>query len=88
MKKDQPPTYAQLHRLLLELGFTTEPAEAHLRVYRHAASDTLVVLAAHLPDQPVRDTDLISIRKHLVEKGIIDEHSLARKLKLSSPATE
>jgi hypothetical protein len=84
MKKDQPPTYAQLHRLLIELEFTIEQTEAHLQVYRHAASDTLIVLASHVLEEPVRDADLISIRKHLIEKGIIDEHALARKLKSAS----
>ena len=88
MKNAKPPNYEQLHQFLLELGFTSQPAEAHSRVYCHADSDTLIVFGSHPYDTPARSADLISMRKLLIERGLIDARSLARRLKSFAAAAD
>ena len=73
-------TYGQLHRLLRELEFVHVPMKRKWKAYRHAKSDTLILLADRQPNQPARDPELISVRRHLVENGIVGADDLDRLL--------
>lgn len=66
-------TYKQLDDLLLQLGFTCERVAPRWLRYEHSASDLVIVLAEKEPQAPVRVTDAVSARQHLVEKGLISE---------------
>jgi hypothetical protein len=66
-------TYQRLHRLLLGLHFESVPTRPSWRAYRHPGSGAVILLADRGPDQPARPLDLISVRRHLAENGILAE---------------
>ena len=66
-------TYGQLHRLLVGLEFEDVPVKQKWKAYRHAPSDTLILLPDRQPNQRARAPELISVRRHLVENGIVNE---------------
>jgi hypothetical protein len=66
-------TYARLDQLLTRLRFTSmvEPMRG-IRAYRHSASQTLVLLAEKPASASVQEKDLVSIRRHLSENGLLE----------------
>jgi hypothetical protein len=88
MKKTQTPTHGQLQHLLLGLGFRREPAESHWQVYRHDVSDTVFIFGAQPPDMPARDIDIVSVRRHLGEKGLVDDRAFGQLLKSATEMAE
>lgn len=68
-------TYAQLHTLLRQLNFAEVPIESRYRAFHHTGSDTLIVLANRKQASQAGRTDLTSVRRHLVDNGIVEEHS-------------
>jgi hypothetical protein len=83
-----PINYRQLDELLLHLGFTRRRVEPKWLSYEHAASDTVIALVEKQPDAPVRLTDAVSARRHLVEKGLITEEELRAHLTRSATAAK
>src|SRR5262245_55354588 len=77
-------TYRQLDELLLSLGFTRRHVDPKGRRYDHAPSDLFIVVVEKGPDEPVRVSDAISARLHLVQKGLITEEELAERLAKSA----
>jgi hypothetical protein len=66
-------TYGELAEVLTRLGFVATSVKDRLRAYRHAESDTLIVLPSYPWGSPARDLDLVSIRRHLVDNDLIGE---------------
>jgi hypothetical protein len=79
-------TYQQLDELLRQLGFSRWHVEPKWRRYEHAPSDTIITLVEKGPHEPVRITDAVSARQHLVEKGLVTEEELEAKLSSISGA--
>ena len=72
-------TYAELGGWLAGLGFVEESVSFSHRAFRHRASGTLIVLAYYDdPDTAVREEDVISVHRHLEEKGLADARALER----------
>lgn len=69
-------TYQQFDDLLLQLGFSRKRVEAKWLRYEHAPSELVIVVAEKAPNEPVRVTDAVSARRHLVEKGVISAEEL------------
>jgi hypothetical protein len=65
-------TYRDLDDFLVHLGFQGSVTDRQWRVYHHSPSDTLIVLAGHDHSLPARDSDLVSVRRHLVDNEIVD----------------
>ena len=70
---DRHITYGQLYQLLLDLRFVYEPVQPSGRGYRHDESDTLILLGDREHSMQARAVDLVSVRRHLVDNGLIDE---------------
>ncbi len=66
-------SYAQLDQLLTRLGFTRRRVEPKWICYEHSGTQTMIVLVEKKPTEPVRVTDALSARRHLVEKGLISD---------------
>jgi hypothetical protein len=66
-------TYRELAEALTRLGFVATTVKDRLRAYRHADSETLIVLPNRPWGSPARDLDLVSVRRHLVENDLIGE---------------
>jgi hypothetical protein len=73
-------TCGHLYDALLKLGFGGIPHQGTGRAYRHATTGVLILLADRPPSTPARLSDLASVRRHLVENGIIDESAYDRFL--------
>lgn len=73
-------TYGDLYRLLVQLDFTDVSSECPWKAYRHGATDTVVLLANREPDLPARPADLISVRRHVVDNGIVEQPEFERLL--------
>lgn len=70
MKKN--PTFESLERVLAGLGFVkTVIAGSHI-AFDHAPSGTTLVVRPYRARETVGPGDLISMRKHLVENGLIE----------------
>ena len=70
-------TYRRLDQLLLALGFERDQDEDNCRIYRHRESPSLILLAKHSATASVSDADLLSVRRHLVDGGLIEDNEFA-----------
>lgn len=66
------PTFWQLERFLLDIGFVSVPTEGKHKVFEHVTAGAVVLLPLAGPDQPVDAGRLASIRNLVVGKGILD----------------
>jgi hypothetical protein len=71
---DHDVTYGHIYNLLLGLQFVEEPVREHWKAYRHGQTDTLILLVRHKPSLRARETDVVSVRRHLVDNGLIEEN--------------
>jgi hypothetical protein len=68
----KPITYLQFDSAMRELGFRrVEPANAPIG-YKHDASETIVLLREHHPDEVVPAGTLGATRKLVVDRGLVD----------------
>ena len=81
-----PITYRELHGFLLGLGFDRQVAE-HRLVYEHSRSNTLIVLADRNESDRVREADVISIQKQLIDHGLVSDTELASFLHFATRPT-
>lgn len=65
-------TFAELEKLLLELGFVSNPAQGSQRVFVYPDSEILVVFPGYSKKDTVHPAHLISTRKALVENSLMD----------------
>jgi hypothetical protein len=72
-------SFAVLRRLLVDLGFEETPyrvekplPSSHL-VFRHPGSGVLLIVNHQRPKEKVDPATLLSVRKHLVESGLVEE---------------
>jgi predicted RNA binding protein YcfA (HicA-like mRNA interferase family) len=87
MGQSERATYSDLISLLEQLGFQDESVAGSHQAFRHKASETLLLLADLKREDPVRTEDLISVRRHLDAKGLMDVHAFERRFPQSA-ATE
>ena len=73
-------TYGDLAEFLTGLGFVSLAVGERWRAYRHVDSDTLIVLANHDSNVPARQLDLVSVRRQLLEKALIEENEFEARL--------
>ncbi len=73
-------SYGQLRRALLKLKFIESDLKPRWKAYRHAGTDTLILLAHRRPSQFAREQEISSVIRHVVEKGIAPEEELDRLL--------
>lgn len=79
--------YDRLFELLQRIGFEdVSDASPPYRVFRHAATDTVLAFAAYPGGTPVRDADLILARKQLDFRGLMAEEDFDRELEATTEA--
>ncbi len=80
-----PVTYEQLDQVLRQLGFLSHKVEPKWRRYEHPASDTLIILGDRQPTESVLPSELVSARRHLIEKGLVEAEELEGMLSPKLP---
>jgi hypothetical protein len=70
-------SYGDLDRFLHGLGFQRQVVEQHRLVYEHPESKTLIVLADRDKSASVREADVVSIQKQLLDHGLASQDELA-----------
>lgn len=75
---DERITYGRLRQLLLGLNFQDVPTTEKWKAYRHEATETVILLADRKSNQFAREPDILSIRRHLADNGIMDEQQFER----------
>lgn len=73
-------SYNRLARILIGLGFVESRQEGKWKAYRNADRDVLVVWPDRPGDERARQRDLASVRRHLVENGLISSGDFDRFL--------
>jgi hypothetical protein len=73
-------TYGRLRQLLLDLSFQDVPTKEKWKAYRHEGTDTIILLADRKSSQVAREPDILSIRRHLADNGIVDEQQFERMI--------
>ena len=73
MKSKLHVTYRQLENLLLQLGFVETGRDDKAIVYQHSGADSLILLPAKGSDRDARGADLMSVERHLVGWGYLEE---------------
>jgi hypothetical protein len=73
-------TYGDIYRLLAQLDFVDVSSECPWKAYRHDATDTLILLARCEPESPARPADLVSVRRQVVDNGLVNQHDFERML--------
>lgn len=67
-------TYRRLDQLLSALGFARDQHEENCSIYRHGESRALILVAKRAPADSILDADLLSVRRHLVDGGLMGEN--------------
>jgi hypothetical protein len=75
---DATVTFGQLERLLMGLSFESVPGQGPWKIFRHVPSGTTILLADRRLDLPARMPDVVSIRRHLADNGILGEDEFDR----------
>ena len=78
-------SYGQLERLLLSLGFENRSVKGSHRAFFHGPLDSWIAFSDYSADEFAREVDLASVRRHLVENGILKETVFARFLRDPEP---
>jgi predicted RNA binding protein YcfA (HicA-like mRNA interferase family) len=65
-------TFAELEKLLIELGFVPQSVQGAHRVFQNPALGTLVVLPGYKSQDWVHPVHLISVRKTLAENDLMN----------------
>ena len=73
-------TYGQLYQLLARLEFVDVSGECPWKAYRHSDTHTLILLGNHRPELPARPTDLVSVKRHLADNGLLEPREFERLL--------
>jgi hypothetical protein len=73
-------TYGELYQLLGRLHFIDVSSEPRWKTYRQSDTDIVILLANREPEMPARPADLLSVRRHLVDNGVLDQHEFQRLL--------
>ena len=85
MPRTETVIYGQIYRLLLDLGFVEESVKGPHLAFLHSDSETVILFAEHRQERdPVTDEDQASVRRHLVENGLVSEKAIARFLETPS----
>ena len=73
------PTNQQLRQLLTDLRFKTRKSvEPNCLVFEHAESKARVLMPSNKDEEPAREADVISIRTHLMYRGLLDQAGFER----------
>jgi hypothetical protein len=73
-------SYGELYQLLTELHFVDVSNEQRWKAYRQGGTDIVILLANREPNVPARPADLVSVRRHLVDNGVLDQGEFDRLL--------
>lgn len=73
-------SYGELYQVLAGLHFINVSSEHRWKVYRQSGTDIMILLANRKPDLPARPADLISVRRHLIDNGVLDQQEFERLL--------
>jgi hypothetical protein len=77
--------YSLLKQYLMSLDFDDISVKSTYYAFKHIESGTLIVLSLLAGDDDVvRQEDLVSVRRHLVENGLITGREFASFLKTSA----
>jgi hypothetical protein len=77
---DKNISYGELYQLLAQLHFVDVSSERRWKAFRQDDTDIMILLANRNPDAPARTADVVSVRRHLVDNGLLDQHEFERLL--------
>jgi len=69
------PTIRDARNLLGSLGFAHEPSDRFQQIHHHSQSGAIVVLPNRAESASLTKMDLISLRRHLIEQGFLDQET-------------
>ena len=72
MTKARHVTFQDLEHALTTVGFLSVPTAGQHKVFRHEATDTLVLLPLVPPDSDVDGIHLAAVRRMLDERGVVE----------------
>jgi hypothetical protein len=81
---DRTVSYGELYQLLAGLHFIDVSNKRRWRAYRQADTEVVILLANREPDLPARRADLVSVRRHLDAKGLMDAQAFERRFPQST----
>ena len=73
MRSPDKVTYQQIRAMLITLGFVGTANDNGSIVYHHSQAGSLILLPASRGDRFAREADILSVRRHLVGRGHLDE---------------
>ncbi len=73
-------SYGELYKLLARLQFINVSSEHRWKAYRQSGTDIMILMANREPDVPAQPADLVSVRRYLVDNGVLDQHEFERLL--------
>ena len=76
----EPVTFAQLCRVLDDLGFQKSSGPKDYTIYRKDATGTILYYPPHRTNDLVSDELFMGTRKLLLDHGVIDEDELEQLL--------
>jgi predicted RNA binding protein YcfA (HicA-like mRNA interferase family) len=71
--KTENITFADLEKLLFRLGFISCETKGTQKVFRHEASDTLIMLPPYQSEEILRPFNLMAVQIQLVQRGLISQ---------------
>lgn len=73
-------TFSGLERALLKTGFVLTRSNGGHKIFRHRATDAMVVLPALPDDRDVDAAHLVAVSRTLDEKGVIERDAFRELL--------
>jgi len=73
-------SYGELYQLLAGLDFVNVSDEPRWKAYRHGGTEVMILLANREEAVPARPAYLISVRRHLLDNGVLNQGEFERLL--------
>lgn len=79
MNHTERRTYGDLISILQQMDFQEESVPGSHQAFRHSVTGTLILFADAGPEEPARLEDLISVRRQLDAKGLMEASEFDRR---------
>jgi hypothetical protein len=79
--------FAALRRILLDLDFEEIVVPGSHIGFKHAPSDSVFMFRPYRPDERVGLADLLSVRRHLDERGLMSAERFDARVRKSCKAS-
>jgi predicted RNA binding protein YcfA (HicA-like mRNA interferase family) len=80
--------YKEFKNYIESIGFVDESVKSSHIAFKHEYTNIIIILPEMSDDSSVSEVDIVSARRHLVERGLVSDEEFTDFLKASTKLTK